>query len=102
MGQFRSERDGIDYKQTVGGLKDIIYSLPLPQFLPKHPVAKKYDEDAWQEDTDSGLYIVLHSLPPGGGGGNNQRVWRWGKKSKGEKEKKRKFGENLTFSSTTS
>ena len=52
MGQFRSQRDEIDYKQTIGGLRDIIYSLPLPQFLPK-PVVNIIDEDAWQEEEDS-------------------------------------------------
>ena len=39
----------------------------------------------------SGLYII------------NQRVWRWGRKSKREKgEKKRTFRENITFDSTKS
>ena len=35
-------------------------------------------------------YIVLHSLPLVRGE-NNQRVWRWGKKIKGEKREKKKI-----------
>jgi len=45
------------------------------------------------QKTFAGLYILE---------GKNQRVWRWGRKSKGKKKKKRKFGENITFYSTKS
>ena len=49
---------------------------------------------------------ILLSLPrpPGGPpGGGNQRVWRWGRESNGEKErKKRKFGENKNLDSAKS
>ena len=35
--------------------------------------------------------------PPGGGGKIIKGFGDWGKNSRGEKEKKRKFGENKTF-----
>ena len=51
-------------------------------------------------EKNAGLYIFKFPLPPGGGG--NQRVWRWGRKSRREKGKKRKFWENITFGSAKS
>ena len=40
----------------------------------------------------AGLYIIE----------KNQRVWRWGRKSKGEKEKKENLRGNIAFDSTKS
>ena len=38
---------------------------------------------------------VYNQVSPPPPGEKNQKVWRWGRKSKGKKEKKKKFGENI-------
>ena len=40
---------------------------------------------------------IFLSFPLPGGGGGNQRVWRWGRKSKGEKGEKKKIWGKYNF-----
>ena len=44
----------------------------------------------------AGLYILEFS-PPRWGGEKNQRVWRWGRKSKGEKREKKEIWGKYNF-----
>ena len=47
----------------------------------------------------AGLYIIEFSPPPVGGGKKSKGL-EVGKKIKGGKKRKKKFGENITFDST--
>ena len=52
-------------------------------------------------DREAGLYILEFS-PPGGGGKKIKGSGGGEENLRGKKEKKRKFGENITFYSTKS
>ena len=49
-----------------------------------------------KQEIESGLYILEFSPPPVGGE-KNQRVWRWGRKFKGEKREKKEIWGKYNF-----
>ena len=59
-------------------------------------------EDEVGAAIEPGLYIVLYSPPPVGGGKIIKGFGEREGKGRRKKEKKRKFGENITFGSTKS